>query len=168
MAFPTSPSTNQIYSESGKSWLYDGTSWLVYSPAPHSHSVVAGSVVGGSASNSNAQIYITQLDNETGLIVPLTDAATITPNFMQGENFSVTLGGNRTLANPKSNVVGQSGIIKVAQDSTGSRTLAFGSYWKFSGGTAPTLTTTASAVDILVYFVESETRITAKLITDVK
>lgn len=168
MAFPTSPSTNQIYSESGKSWLFDGTSWLNYAPALQSHAVVAGSVIGGSASNSNAQIYITQLTNETGLIVPLTDGTTITPNFMQGENFSVTLGGNRTLANPKSNVVGQSGIIKIVQDSTGVRTLAYGSYWKFSGGIVPILTTAANSVDILVYYVESETRITAKLITDVK
>lgn len=168
MSFPTSPSTNQIYSEGGKSWLFDGTSWLNYAPALQSHAIVAGSIIGGSASAIDTQIYITQLANETGLVITLTDASTITPNFSQGQNFIVTLGGNRTLANPKSNVVGQSGVIKIVQDSTGSRTLAYGSYWKFSGGTVPTLTTTASAVDILVYYVESETRITAKLITDVK
>ena len=95
-------------------------------------------------------------------------SSTITPDFAAANNFSVTLGGNRTLANPSNQTAGQSGVIVITQDGTGSRTLAYGSYWKFSSGTAPTLTTTASAVDVLVYYVESSTRITAKLVTDVK
>jgi hypothetical protein len=40
-------------------------------------------------------------------------------------NFSVTLGGNRTLANPSNQTAGQSGTIVMTQDGTGSRTLAF-------------------------------------------
>ena len=83
-------------------------------------------------------------------------------------SFSVTLGGNRTLANPTNITAGQSGVIVVTQDGTGSRTLAFGSYWKFPGGTAPTLTTAANSVDVIAYYVESATRITARLIADVK
>jgi hypothetical protein len=98
----------------------------------------------------------------------LTDGATITPDLNDANNFSVTLGGNRTLANPSNITAGQSGIITITQDGTGSQTLAYGSYWMFEGGTAPTLTTTASAVDLLVYYVESATRITAKLIKDTK
>ena len=105
---------------------------------------------------------------QRGSISALTDGATITPNFALANNFSVTLGGNRTLANPSNLTAGQSGVIVVTQDATGSRSLAFGSYWKFSNGTAPTLTTTASAVDVLAYFVESSIRITARLIGDVK
>ena len=101
-------------------------------------------------------------------VTALTDGATITPDLDDANNFSVTLGGNRTLANPSNCTAGQSGIITITQDGTGSRTLAYGSYWKFSGGTAPTLTTTASAVDVLAYYVESATRITATLITDTK
>ena len=101
-------------------------------------------------------------------VTALTDGATITPDFDDANNFSVTLGGNRTLANPSNCTAGQSGIITITQDGTGSRTLAYGSYWKFSGGTAPTLTTTASAVDVLAYYVESSSRITATLITDTK
>ena len=72
------------------------------------------------------------------------------------------------MANPSNQTAGQMGTIVITQDGTGSRTLAFGSYWKFPGGTAPTLTTTASAVDVLAYYVESSTRITARLISDVK
>ena len=101
-------------------------------------------------------------------VTALTDGATITPDLDDANNFSVTLGGNRTLANPSNCTAGQSGIITITQDGTGSRTLAYGAYWKFSGGTAPTLTTTASAVDVLAYYVESATRITATLITDTK
>lgn len=105
---------------------------------------------------------------QRGAVVALTDGATITPDAAAGNNFSVTLAGNRTLANPTNLVAGQSGVIAITQDATGSRTLAFGSYWKFATGTAPTLTTTAAAVDVLAYYVESSTRITARLIGDVK
>ena len=98
---------------------------------------------------------------QRGAIVTLTDGATITPDFADGNNYTVTLGGNRTLANPTNLTAGQSGSIFVVQDSTGSRTLAYGSYWDFSGGTAPTLTTTASAVDRIDYVVRSTTSIHA-------
>lgn len=103
---------------------------------------------------------------QRGEITALTSAATITPDFNDSNNFSVTLGTNATLANPTNLVAGQSGCIWITQDATGSRTLAYGSYWDFTGGTAPTLTTTANAVDCLVYAVQSSTKITAQLITN--
>ena len=103
---------------------------------------------------------------QRGTITALTDGATITPDFALANNFSVTLGGNRTLANPTNLTAGQSGCIWITQDGTGSRTLAYGSQWDFTGGTAPTLTTTASAVDCLVYAVQSSTKITATLVTN--
>jgi hypothetical protein len=105
---------------------------------------------------------------QRGSITALTDGATITADFAVANNFSVTLGGNRTLANPTNQTAGQSGAVVVTQDGTGSRTLAYGSNWKFAGGTAPTLTTTANAVDVIAYYVESASRITARLIADVK
>lgn len=105
---------------------------------------------------------------QRGTVSALTDGSTITADFAVANNFSLTIGGNRTLANPSNLTAGQHGVIVITQDGTGSRTLAYGSYWKFSTGTAPTLTTTASAVDVLVYYVESSTRITAKLVSDVK
>jgi hypothetical protein len=105
---------------------------------------------------------------QRGEITTLTDAATIAVDFADSNNFSVTLGGGRTLGNPTNQVAGQAGTIVVTQDGTGSRTMAFGSNWKFPGGTAPTLTTAASSVDVIAYYVESATRITARLISDVK
>ena len=103
---------------------------------------------------------------QRGSITALTDGASITPDFSATNNYSVTLGGNRTLENPTNITAGQSGCIFIAQDGTGSRTLAFGTYWDFPGGTAPTLTTTASAVDLLVYTVRTTTSIQANLIAN--
>jgi len=105
---------------------------------------------------------------QRGSVVSLTDAATIAVDLSLGNNFSVTLAGNRTLGDPTNVTPGQSGVIVVTQDGTGSRTLAYaGSKYKFAGGTAPTLTTTASAVDVLAYYVESSTRITVTSLLNV-
>ena len=108
---------------------------------------------------------VTNSDTLDGVLAPtitsLTDGATITPDFATSCNFTVTLGGSRALANPSNPVAGQSGSIFIVQDATGSRTLTWGSYWDFSGGTAPTLTTTANAVDRVDYIVRSSTSIQA-------
>jgi len=103
-----------------------------------------------------------------GAITALTDAATITPDLNASNNFSVSLGGNRTLANPSNITAGQSGSIFITQDGTGSRTLAYGSYFKFAAGTAPTLSTAASSVDRIDYVVASATQIHAVASLDVK
>lgn len=132
-----------------------------------------GLVIGTNVQAYNANTAVTNAAQsftaaQRGAVSTLTDGTTITPDFAAANNFSVTLGGNRTLANPTNLTAGQSGVIRIAQDGTGSRTLAYGSYFKFPQGTAPTLTTTASAVDVLCYYVESTTRITARLMADVK
>lgn len=105
---------------------------------------------------------------QRGAVVALADGATITPDLALANNYSVTLAGNRTLANPSNIVVGQSGVIVVTQDGTGSRTLAYGSYYKFAGGVAPALTTTPGAIDHLYYYVESATRVVLAAAKDVK
>lgn len=82
-------------------------------------------------------------------VTALTDGATINVDFSLSNDFSVTLGGNRTLTFTNA-VAGQSGTILVSQDGTGSRTMAYTGF-KFYNGAAPVLTTTASAVDHLHY-----------------
>ena len=94
-------------------------------------------------------------------IATLTDGATITPDFGANQNFTVTLGGNRTLANPTNIVAGQTGSIFVVQDATCGRTLSFGAYFKFPAATAPTLSTGANAVDRIDYIVRTTTEIHA-------
>ena len=98
---------------------------------------------------------------QRGEITVLVDGATITPDLADSNNYSVTLAGNRTLANPTNTTAGQSGSIFVSQDGTGSRTLAYGTNWDFAGGTAPTLSTAASAIDRLDYVVRTATSIHA-------
>ena len=105
---------------------------------------------------------------QRGAVVALTDGVTITPDFSLANNYSITLGGNRTLAGPSNLVAGQSGVITIKQDATGSRTLAFNSAWKFAGGTVPSLTTTASATDQLAYYVNADGSVFASLNKDVK
>jgi hypothetical protein len=97
---------------------------------------------------------------QRGEITTLTDGANISVDLAASNNFVVTLAGNRTLDNPTNIVAGQSGSIFIVQDGTGDRTLAYGSYYDFAGGTAPTLTTgAASAVDRIDYIVRSATSI---------
>ena len=104
---------------------------------------------------------------QRGTPVALTDASTVAVDLSLGNNFTLTLAGNRTLGAPTNVTAGQSGVIVVTQDGTGSRTLAYNSAYKFAGGTAPTLTTTASAVDVLAYYVESSSRITVTSLLNV-
>jgi len=96
---------------------------------------------------------------QRGTSIALADAANIALDLSLGNNFSVTLAGNRTLDNPTNTVAGQSGVIVVTQDATGGRTLAYGTNYKFAGGTAPTLSTAAGAIDTLFYYVKSPTEI---------
>ena len=98
---------------------------------------------------------------QSGEITALTDGATITIDMADSNNFSVTLGGNRTFANPSNDTAGQSGSIFITQDGTGSRTASWGTDWEFAGGTAPTLTTTAAASDRIDYVIRSGTSIQA-------
>ena len=88
---------------------------------------------------------------------------TKTLDFSTANNFALTLANTAScqLANPSNLVAGQSGVIFVQQDATGSRLLTYGSYWDFPGGTPPTLTTTASAVDLIAYVVRTTTSIQA-------
>lgn len=105
---------------------------------------------------------------QRGSITTLNDGATITPDFAASNNFEVTLADvGRTLDNPINITAGQSGVIVINQDATGSRTITtYGSYFKFPGGSAPTLSTGANAVDILSYYCVSSTVIVASLGAD--
>ena len=100
-----------------------------------------------------------------GTPVTLTDAASIALDLATGNNFTVTLAGNRTLENPTNAVAGQTGQMYVIQDGTGSRTLAFGSNYKFPNGTAITISTSTSSVDLLVFNVRSPTAIDTVIVS---
>lgn len=98
----------------------------------------------------------------------LTDAASIAINFAAGIDFVVTLTGNRVLEAPTNVNPGQSGIITINQNVSGTKLLTYNAAWKFPGGTAPTLSTSVSSVDILSYYARTATFIVAQLAADFK
>jgi len=65
-------------------------------------------------------------------------------------DFRHTTTEDTTLAAPTNAVAGQSGSIAITGGAI-PRTMAFNTFWVFAGGTVPTLTATAGAVDMLVY-----------------
>ena len=93
-------------------------------------------------------------------VTPLASGVIIL-DFSAGNNFEFTLVESSTLGAPVSPSGGQCCAVTIRQDGTGSRTLAYSGGWQFAGGTAPTLTTAASGVDILTYYVTSPTEIQA-------
>lgn len=90
-------------------------------------------------------------------IVSLTSGSTVNTDFALSNYYTLTLAVNATLANPTNLVAGQVGSIEIKQDTTGSRTLAYGTFWKFPSGLIPALTTTANKVDRLDYLVANTT-----------
>jgi len=87
------------------------------------------------------------------------NSGSITLDFDTNQNFVLTATGNITLANPTTESVGQSGIIVLIQDGTGSRTLSTGSDFEWPAGTAGTISTAANAIDIIPYFVDASNSI---------
>lgn len=79
-----------------------------------------------------------------------TDGATVTLDFTAGAIHKVTIAGNRTIAFSGA-LAGQSIVLIVKQDGTGSRLLTWPTI-KWATATTPTLTTTAGRTDIFVIF----------------
>ena len=79
--------------------------------------------------------------------VALTDGATINTDASLSNTFTVTLEGNRTLANPTNLEVGFVYNWHVTQDGTGSRTLAYGTLFDWGTNGVPTLSTGAGLAD---------------------
>lgn len=80
----------------------------------------------------------------------LSDGATISWNLNTQQYAKVTLGGNRTLDTPTNMKDGGWYTLRITQDGTGSRTLSYAAAYLFPDGEAPTLSTGAGDVDILV------------------
>ena len=88
----------------------------------------------------------------------LTDTSntgSVTLDFDAYQNFILTFTGNVTLAAPSTEKVGQSGVIVIIQDGTGSRTLSLHGDYETAGGDALSISTAGSAVDVLPYFVKA-------------
>ena len=87
------------------------------------------------------------------------NSGSVTLDFDANQNFVLTLTGDVTLANPSTEKVGQSGFIVFIQDGTGGRSLTLGTDYESAGGSGITLSTAASATDIVPYVVAASNRI---------
>ena len=100
----------------------------------------------------------------TGAVIGSTDTdasntGNVTLDFSANQNFVLTLQGATTLVNPSTETVGQSGFITFIQDGTGGRTVALGTDYETAGAAGITLSTAASATDIVPYVVVAANRI---------
>ena len=114
----------------------------------------AGAVMLADATASPASAAAMATTVESGAVAPavvnLTDAATIAVDASAGNDFRVTIAGNRAMANPSNPSDGQKIAFQVTQGSGGTFTLSWGSAYEFSAGLPqPTLSTTAGLTDLL-------------------
>jgi len=128
--------------------------------------VIGTNVQAFDADNAVTDANQTFTASQRGTITAVTVAAGDTTeqlNFNTTNNWALTLNNTASceLQNPTNITAGQSGSIFIIQDATGSRILTYGNAWDFIGGTAPTLSTAANAVDRIDYVVRSGTSIHA-------
>ena len=83
-----------------------------------------------------------------------TDGSTITFDLNESSSHAVTLGGNRTLE-VVGDASGQKFTTRLLQDGDGSRTVTWFNWISWAGGSAPTLTTTASKADMFGFVARS-------------
>ena len=116
--------------------------------------VGVGGAVLTTATTSPASAAAQATTIESGAVAPavvnLTDAATIAVDASLGNDFRVTIAGNRIMGNPASPANGQQVIFQVTQGSGGPFTLSWGSSYEFSSDLPqPSLSTTAGQTDLL-------------------
>ena len=106
----------------------------------------------GGQATFNASV-IAKTDTDTS------NTGNVTLDFTANQNFVLTLTGNTTLVNPSTETVGQSGFIAFIQDGTGGRTVTLGTDYETAAGAGLSLTSTASATDLVPYVVVAANRI---------
>jgi len=116
-------------------------------------SVATGTTTGDFAGTVTSLRGIGSTETDTS------NSGSITLDFSADQNFVLTLTGNVTLANPTTEAVGQSGFIAFIQDGTGSRTVSLGTDYETAAAAGLTLTSTASATDLVPYLVVASGRI---------
>ena len=87
--------------------------------------------------------------------VVVTSGTTVAVNLNLGSVFTLTLGhniGTFNITNPAGTGDASSFILKLTQDGTAGRTITWPSSVKWAAATAPTLSTAATNIDVLVFF----------------
>lgn len=115
--------------------------------------------------NTSDYILTTDITWGSAAFVALSDGSTVAVDMSTGFNFSLAIGGNRTLGAPSNEKVGQSGCISVT--ATGStRTLDLHADWKLVTGleAAPFSISTTETLEIW-YFVRAADTIVITAVT---
>lgn len=120
---------------------------------------VASNVIADVLKNKNITDYAVEST------APSISAGTLTLDMTSGNDFDVSLAENvvtLTVSNwPVSGTLGKI-MVRLAQDTTGGRTVAFPAGWKWPSGTAPTLPTAANEdIEIVAWTRDSGTTIYA-------
>lgn len=136
--FPSSPTLNQIYTANGKSFQWNGTQWVVYTPAP------------GDVTLNGAQVLTNkELVNPKYTPQTLVDASSIAWNAGVGQTAQVTLGGSSRVIQKPTNLKNGLYWLHVDQDATGGRTYSFDSSYKFT--VAPTISSNGGSRDTYLF-----------------
>lgn len=111
---------------------------------------VGGVIAGSDAASAQASSAATLPDGFAPAVVALTDAPRIAVDASLGNDFRVTIGADRTMANPSNALDGQQIIFQVTQGASSPCTLTWDNGYEFSAGLPqPTLSTVAGQTDLL-------------------
>ena len=111
----------------------------------------AASPITSTTAEEEAHVELTAVEGTASATptVTLADSPSITVNAALGNDFRVTLGGHRTLANPTGSVDGQRITFTIKQGGGGPHKVTWSSRYKFGAAGAPVLSTTAGSADVI-------------------
>jgi hypothetical protein len=130
-----------------------GTGNIVRATSPTLVTPVLGDAT---ATSVNVSGDITAKRFKLTMPAAITAAATTTIDLSTGNVFTVNMGLNITTLTLTNPVVGTY-LIKFVQDATGTRDVIFPAAWKWAGGVIPSLTNTASKLDIVTLIYDGTT-----------
>jgi hypothetical protein len=138
--------------------FYTQTGTGSVSAAPAWNTLASGDIPNNAANTTGTAANLTGGATLPAYLAPfvsaLTDGSSIATNAALGNDFSVTIAGNRTMAAPSNPVDGQKILYAIKQDGTGSRTMTWTTGtggFSFGAGSAPTLSTAAGDVDLVAF-----------------
>jgi hypothetical protein len=140
----TSPNVSMIWDEANDKWVLSGGNLLIEDGTFE----LGGS--GGSGLITTGHNY--------SIASEISYAASITPDFRNSNVFEITLTGDIVANNPilyGNNPEGMQITIIIKQDAAGGHNITFGTDYLFSQGVAPAITSTANAIDVFSFIVDT-------------